>query len=139
MAATSSKTEDQPAAVAGGLRKPVFVKVENLKPGTNGHTLVVRVLSSKTVLQRGKSVSPHLRNTNIAECLVGDETACILFTARNDQGIFTSGFMFRKMHSTFFSFWDNAIWKLLCPNMSEVCYMISSSFSFFLLPYWLKY
>ncbi|XP_027172838.1 uncharacterized protein At4g28440-like [Coffea eugenioides] len=85
MAATSSKTEDQPAAAAGGLRKPVFVKVDNLKPGTNGHTLVVKVLSSKTVLQRGKSVSPHLRNTNIAECLVGDETACILFTARNDQ------------------------------------------------------
>lgn len=76
------------AAVAGvGLRKPVFVKVQDLKPATNGHTLIVKVLESKVVLQKGRSVSPHLRNTRVAECLVGDETATILFTARNDQGI----------------------------------------------------
>ncbi|KAL2466806.1 Nucleic acid-binding [Abeliophyllum distichum] len=68
-----------------GLRKPVFVKVESLKPGTNGHTLLVKVLNSNMVLQKGRAVSPHLRNTRIAECLVGDETATILFTARNDQ------------------------------------------------------
>ncbi|KAM7503971.1 hypothetical protein LguiB_002875 [Lonicera macranthoides] len=68
-----------------GLRKPVFTKIDNLKPGTNGHTLTVKVLSSDTVLQKGRSVSPHLRNTCIAECLVGDETGTILFTARNDQ------------------------------------------------------
>lgn len=73
-------------ATKQGLRKPVFTKIDNLKPGTNGHTLTVKVLSSDTVLQKGRSVSPHLRNTRIAECLVGDETGTILFTARNDQG-----------------------------------------------------
>ncbi|KAH6795673.1 hypothetical protein C2S51_036659 [Perilla frutescens var. frutescens] len=70
---------------ARGLRKPVFVKVDSLKPGTNGHTMVVKVVNSTTVLQKGAAASPHLRNTRIAECLVGDDTASILFTARNDQ------------------------------------------------------
>ncbi|KAK9268817.1 hypothetical protein L1049_000581 [Liquidambar formosana] len=68
-----------------GLRKPVFTKVDQLKPGTNGHTLTVKVLSSNTVLQKGRSVSQNLRNTRISECLVGDETGAIVFTARNDQ------------------------------------------------------
>lgn len=87
MAANSSMAEAQPAAAAG-LRKPVFVKAEDLKPGTNGHTLVVKVVSSNTVLQKGRAVATRLKNTRVAECLVGDETAAILFTARNDQGIF---------------------------------------------------
>lgn len=73
---------------ARGLRKPVFVKVDTLKPGTNGHTMVVKVVSSDMVLQKGAAASPHLRNTRISECLVGDDTASILFTARNDQGIY---------------------------------------------------
>lgn len=72
-------------AAAGGLRKPVFVKVDSLKPGTYGHTLIVKVVNCNEVLQKGRAVSPHLRDTRIAECLVGDETASILFTARNDQ------------------------------------------------------
>lgn len=63
-------------------RKPVFVKVEELKPGTSGHTLIAKVLNSNTVLQKGR---PSLRQTRIAECLLGDETGTILFTARNDQ------------------------------------------------------
>ncbi|KAL3631440.1 hypothetical protein CASFOL_024424 [Castilleja foliolosa] len=67
------------------LRKPVFVKVESLNPGTNGHTLVVKVVNSNTVLQNGAASSSRLRGTRIAECLIGDETAVILFTARNDQ------------------------------------------------------
>ena len=68
-----------------GLRKPVFTKVDQLKPGTTGHTLTVKVLSSNTVLQKGRSVSQHLRQTRVAECLIGDETGTIVFTARNDQ------------------------------------------------------
>ncbi|KAL3622997.1 hypothetical protein CASFOL_031813 [Castilleja foliolosa] len=68
------------------LRKPVFVKVESLKPETNGHTLVAKVVNSNTVLQKGAAASAHLRDTRIAECLIGDETAVILFTARNEQG-----------------------------------------------------
>ncbi|KAL6999567.1 hypothetical protein U1Q18_000726 [Sarracenia purpurea var. burkii] len=80
-------TDDaQPSAAAKpGLRKPVFVKIDNLKPGTSGHTLTVKVMDSNTVLQKGRSVSQHLRQTRIAECLVGDETGVVLFTARNDQ------------------------------------------------------
>ncbi|XP_019153914.1 PREDICTED: uncharacterized protein At4g28440-like [Ipomoea nil] len=77
--ATSSRS------VKRELRKPVFVKVSSLKPETNGHTLIVKVIGSNMVLPKGSAVSTHLRNTSIAECLVGDETGCILFTARNDQ------------------------------------------------------
>ncbi|KAE8706071.1 integrator complex subunit 9-like protein [Hibiscus syriacus] len=66
-------------------RKPVFVKVDQLKPGTNGHTLIAKVLSSNMVLQKGRAPSRNLRQTRIAECLVGDETGTILFTARHDQ------------------------------------------------------
>ncbi|KAI9095642.1 hypothetical protein K1719_026202 [Acacia pycnantha] len=68
--------------------KPVFVKVDQLKPGTNGHNLVVKVVSANTVLQKGRP-STSSRNpcpTLIAECLIGDETGTILFTARNEQG-----------------------------------------------------
>ncbi|KAK1286558.1 Uncharacterized protein QJS10_CPB20g01871 [Acorus calamus] len=68
-----------------GLRKPVFTKVEQLKPGTTGHTLTVKVVSSKTVLQKGRAASASLRQTRIAECVVGDETGTIVFTARNEQ------------------------------------------------------
>ena len=71
-------------------RKPVFVKVDQLKPGTNGHTLIAKVLSSNMVLQKGRAASQHLRQTRISECVVGDETGTILFTARNDQGPFSS-------------------------------------------------
>ncbi|KAH7682230.1 replication factor A1 protein [Dioscorea alata] len=63
-------------------RKPVFVKVDQLKPGTNGHTLTVKVLSSKAVSQQGRQAP---RQGRIAECVVGDETGTIIFTARNDQ------------------------------------------------------
>ncbi|GAV69521.1 hypothetical protein CFOL_v3_13022 [Cephalotus follicularis] len=66
-------------------RKPVFVKVEDLTPGTSGHTLIVKVLESNSVLQKGRAASQQLRQTRISECLVGDDTATILFTARNDQ------------------------------------------------------
>ncbi|CAI9756466.1 unnamed protein product [Fraxinus pennsylvanica] len=77
------------ATVKKELRKPVFVKIESLKPGTNGHTLVVKVVSSNPVLNR-KPRNPMFRgsqnhNTRISECLVGDETGTILFTARNEQ------------------------------------------------------
>ncbi|KAL8484425.1 hypothetical protein ACS0TY_026918 [Phlomoides rotata] len=47
--------------------------------------LVVKVINSNTMLQKGVAVSPLLRNTRIAECLIGDDTASILFTTRNDQ------------------------------------------------------
>ncbi|CAL9202464.1 unnamed protein product [Musa hybrid cultivar] len=79
-AAQQQAQESKPA-----MRKPIFTKVDQLRPGTGGHTLVVKVVNSTTVLQKGGAASAHLRHTRIAECLVGDETACIVFTARNEQ------------------------------------------------------
>jgi len=67
------------------MRKPVFTKVEDLRPGTSGHNLTVKILSSKLILQRGRSDASQGRQSKIAECLVGDETGLIVFTARNDQ------------------------------------------------------
>jgi len=60
-----------------GLRKPVFTKVDQLRPGTTGHTLTVKVVSTKMVLQKGRADGPQVRQMRIAECLVG-----------NDQGIY---------------------------------------------------
>ncbi|XP_030462391.1 uncharacterized protein At4g28440-like [Syzygium oleosum] len=75
-------------------RKPVFTKVDRLQPGTNGHTLTVKVVSSRGVAVNARANRPSSnavlsrpppRNTRIAECLVGDETGSIVFTARNEQ------------------------------------------------------
>ncbi|KDP24090.1 hypothetical protein JCGZ_25747 [Jatropha curcas] len=72
-------------------RKPVFIKVEELKPGTTGHNLTVKVLNSKAVpvpkpRRAPMSLSQRpVRPARISECLVGDETGSIVFTARNDQ------------------------------------------------------
>ncbi|TVU18561.1 hypothetical protein EJB05_34667 [Eragrostis curvula] len=83
--ATASKGTEKPA-----LRKPVFTKVDKLSPGNDRHTLTVKVVSSAPVLARGRAgAAPAAvassRPTRIAECLVGDETGTILFTARNEQ------------------------------------------------------
>ncbi|KAL6312281.1 hypothetical protein AAG906_016389 [Vitis piasezkii] len=67
-AITTATTETTKAAVTKKT-KSVFTKVDQLKPGTGGHTLTVKVVSSKTVLQSGRLVSQHLRHTRILECL----------------------------------------------------------------------
>ncbi|OAY34011.1 uncharacterized protein At4g28440 [Manihot esculenta] len=72
-------------------RKPVFVKVEELKPGTTGHNLIVKVVNSNAVpvpkpRRAPMSISQRpIRPSRIAECLVGDDTGSIVFTARNEQ------------------------------------------------------
>ncbi|KAG5597164.1 hypothetical protein H5410_038396 [Solanum commersonii] len=74
-------------------KKPVFVKAESLNPGTHGHNLTVKVVDSNAVKATGganrggrSSASLNPRGpARLAECLVGDETGCILFTARNEQ------------------------------------------------------
>ncbi|CAN4084101.1 unnamed protein product [Withania somnifera] len=80
------------AAAKPAMRKPVFIKVDQLKPGTSGHNLTVKIVSANTVLSKKPRNPSSLRvparpqhNTRIAECLVGDETGSILLTARNDQ------------------------------------------------------
>jgi len=86
-----------------GLRKPVFTKVDQLRPGTSGHTLTVKVVNAKMVMQKGRSDGPQSRQMRIAECLVGDETGMIIFTARNDQGIYVLLFSQRCTFSSFSS------------------------------------
>ncbi|KAJ0248255.1 hypothetical protein HA466_0153850 [Hirschfeldia incana] len=83
------------AEAAPALRKHVFTKVNELRPGANGHSLNVKVVSTKMVMQRGdggRPSGPQARQMRIAECLVGDETGIIILTARNDQElIFENG------------------------------------------------
>ena len=62
-------------------KQPVFSKVAELRPGNYGLNLTVKVVSTKVVAQRGQG-----RQMRLVECLVGDETGMIIFTARNDQG-----------------------------------------------------
>jgi len=84
MSTAAAQGGDKPA-----LRKPVFTKVDQLRPGTNGHTLTVKVVSATPVPGRarpGATATASPRAPRIAECLVGDETGAIVFTARNDQG-----------------------------------------------------
>ncbi|CAI0468780.1 unnamed protein product [Linum tenue] len=87
--ANSNQRQRQSAAVAK--RKPVFVKVDHLKPGTQNHNLIVKVLSFNAVLEKGPrpaaaaAASQRPQKTRIAECLVGDETGTILLKARNEQ------------------------------------------------------
>ncbi|KAM7279129.1 hypothetical protein ACFE04_006263 [Oxalis oulophora] len=85
MATTQGQSESSSTTTTKGLRKPVFIKVEELKPGTVGHTLTVKVLSSKTVVQKSRSVAHNHAHTKIAECVIGDDTGTIIFTARNQQ------------------------------------------------------
>ncbi|XP_061344367.1 uncharacterized protein At4g28440-like [Gastrolobium bilobum] len=74
MAESSSSSKPK----TGGSRMPAFIKVQDLRPGTSGLNLTVKVVDTKMIVQRG-------RPQRIAESLVGDETAMIVFTARNDQ------------------------------------------------------
>ncbi|KAI3988021.1 hypothetical protein MKX01_007559 [Papaver californicum] len=61
------------AAIKPEMRKLVFKKVEQLKPGTSGHNLVIKVVTSTTMLQKGRPGTQQQkpRQTSIAECLIG--------------------------------------------------------------------
>lgn len=85
MAGNHSEILSAMAESKPGMRKPVFTKVDQLRPGTSGHTLTVKVVTAKMVLQKGRPDGSQVRQMRIAECLVGDETGVIVFTARNDQ------------------------------------------------------
>jgi len=64
------------------LRPAVFVTVDQLKPGTHGHNLILKVVSSTVVEEKTRTDGSKIK---IAECLVGDNTGCVILTARNDQ------------------------------------------------------
>lgn len=55
-------------------------KVNQLRPLDAGLNLTVKVIDAKMVAQRGRNQG------RFSECLVGDETGIIIFSARNDQG-----------------------------------------------------
>jgi len=63
-------------------QKPIFVKVNSLKPESNGHNLIVKVVNTVVVVEKTRGDNSKIR---IAECLIGDETGCIILTARNEQ------------------------------------------------------
>ncbi|KAI3408332.1 uncharacterized protein J3R85_020325 [Psidium guajava] len=60
------------------MKKAVFKKVCELRPLDTGISLTVKVVNTKVVAPRG-------RQMRVAESLVGDDTAMIVFVARNDQ------------------------------------------------------
>jgi len=65
------------------VKKPaVFTTISELRPGTHGHNLRVKVVNSSTVIEKSRTDGTK---TRIAECLVGDSTGCVVLTARNDQ------------------------------------------------------
>lgn len=79
-------------------KKPVFVKVDQLKPGTSGHTLTVKVVDQNPVPQKpGAASSSHLRPVRIAECLVGDETASILATIKVSSSVINKASVFESL------------------------------------------
>ncbi|XP_059294728.1 factor of DNA methylation 1-like [Lycium ferocissimum] len=68
--------------------------VDQLKPGTEGRNLIVKVLSTDMVVDKSQNIEQqshsHVyysqsRITHVAESLVGDETGTIIFTSRNEQ------------------------------------------------------
>ncbi|KAJ8771361.1 hypothetical protein K2173_026538 [Erythroxylum novogranatense] len=87
------------ATIAVKKRKPVFVNVEDLKPGTTGHNLIIKVVSSKvTRAHKTRHTSSSLSQrskppSHIAKCLVGDNIASIVFTTYNDQRLPFSFFL----------------------------------------------
>jgi replication factor A1 len=72
-----------------GLRPATFVKLEGVAPQTHGHNILVKVLEKKVVVKRdgggASKAAGYAGVTRVEECLVGDETGCILFTAKNGE------------------------------------------------------
>ncbi|MCO5558819.1 hypothetical protein L7F22_012407 [Adiantum nelumboides] len=85
MAAQAPQQQQRQQKPPQQLRKPVFVTVDQLIPGTAGHNLVVKVVSTNLVMQRGRPGLSTARQVRISESVVGDQTAVIVFTARNEQ------------------------------------------------------
>lgn len=66
----------------------VVVQVKDLRPGTHGHNLVVKVVSVQNSIEKSRSDGSKIR---IAEALVGDTSGCVILTARNGMYARVSG------------------------------------------------
>ncbi|KAG3011328.1 hypothetical protein PC128_g21592 [Phytophthora cactorum] len=64
------------------LRRATYVKVQDLTPGSQGHNLVLQVVSIAPTVEKKRYDGTISR---IAEAVLADETGCVTFTARNDQ------------------------------------------------------
>lgn len=110
------ETAQQQGGSGGARRKPVFTEVDQLKPGTSGHTIVAKAIESKTVLHKGRaaaSVASRLRPTRIAERRIGDDTGTIIiFTSRNEQGPVL--FLHPYHHPQWFPELIASLWSLNC-------------------------
>ncbi|EGG19644.1 inositol-3-phosphate synthase [Cavenderia fasciculata] len=73
---SETTTKDNPPPLA----KAVFTKVDQLRPMTQGHNLVLKVLNTKIVIERDKE-----KKELISEAVVGDETGTIVLTVKNEQ------------------------------------------------------
>eukprot|EP00275_Glaucocystis_incrassata_P002213 EC125017.1.p2 GENE.EC125017.1~~EC125017.1.p2 ORF type:complete len:146 (+),score=19.07 EC125017.1:123-560(+) len=70
------------ASAPTGLKKPVFIKIGDLKPTSSGVNLIAKVVSCNIVVERTRPDGSRIR---IAECLVADDTGCLVLGARNAQ------------------------------------------------------
>ena len=61
---------------------PVFVEIKDLRPTKTGLNITVKVVSSKTVVDRTK---PDGSKVLVSECMVGDGSGIVVFTAKNEQ------------------------------------------------------
>jgi len=84
--ATESSEQKAPAVAAAPeepkLTKPTFSKVEDLSPASVGFNLIVKVGKIKPIMNRLNLDGNRLR---ISEAVIGDATACIILSLRNDQ------------------------------------------------------
>ncbi|KAL3656962.1 hypothetical protein V7S43_018166 [Phytophthora oleae] len=64
------------------LRRATYVKVQDLTPGSQGHNLVLQVMSIAPTVEKKRYDGTISR---IAEAVLADEMGCVTFTARNDQ------------------------------------------------------
>lgn len=100
------------------MQQNAFTKVEQLRPLAGGLMLTVKVISSKTIMPRGRSDGNQGRQMRLAECLVGDETGMIIFTARNDQGLLLCCVrLVLEFIYVLYIFWLMLIIKIVCRNI----------------------
>ncbi len=61
--------------------------VGSLSPASTGHNIIVKVMSFKVVVEKTRSNGTQVR---VSEALVGDQTGCVLLTARGSMRIITN-------------------------------------------------
>ncbi|KAF4318458.1 hypothetical protein BBO99_00007398 [Phytophthora kernoviae] len=76
------RSSDRAAVSYTQLSALPHVKVQDLTPGSQGHNLVLQVVSIAATVEKKRYDGSISR---IAESVLADETGCVTFTARNDQ------------------------------------------------------